>query len=206
MGSIVSRSQAVLPAAEQQQIDSKQLQPSSSSVSIVKWKILPTIDEARAKFEADGTKLKFNDPDRLQLRIMLEDPISQRTIASYAKIHVQLDILMCWVDAQEFRTIPTKDYRRSKALHIYHKYIKSEAVLEIGGVSSEEKQRIAQLIEESKNNPDVLLTEDLFEKVQVFSFSFLLFHHTFTNNISFRDNYVLKYMELPTRHLEECML
>jgi len=165
------------------------------------------LDEARAKFEADG-KLKFNDPDRLQLRIMLEDPISQRTIASYAKIHVQLDILMCWADAQEFRTIPTKDYRRSKALHIYHKYIKSEAVLEIGGVSSVEKQRIAQLIEESKNNPDVLLTENLFEKVQVFSFSLLLllFYNFINNNISFRDNYVLIYMELPTRHLEECML
>ena len=187
MGGIVSRSQSVLPAADseiaivpaskvflsvktQPNLSQTNSEPhQSSSASAVKWKILPTGDEARRKiFEADGSK--FSDPERLELRMMLDEPISQRALANFAKAQVQLEILMCWVDTKEFRAIPTQDYRRSKALHIYHKYIKSAAVLEIGGVDPEEKQNVFQLIERSKADPAVL-TEDLFEKVQSVCFN-----------------------------------
>lgn len=182
MGGIVSRSQVVLPAEQhieipvgflstktkRVQIDltSEQSTTNEKSLSAVKWKILPTGDEARKRFEADGTLKKVSDPDRLELRMMLDDPIAQRALAKFAKEHVQLDILMCWVDTHEFRAIPTQDYRRSKALHIYHKYIKPDAVLEIGGVGPDEKARVALLIGMSKDDPGTL-KEDLFEKVQV---------------------------------------
>lgn len=36
-----------------------------------------------------------------------------------------------WVDIQEFREIPTADYRRGKSMHIYQKYIREGAVLEV---------------------------------------------------------------------------
>lgn len=166
MGGLVSRSQQVFisPAAEEKQITASTTE--NISQQHVKWKILPTNDEARKKFQDDGTLKKVCDPDRLDLRMMLDDPISQRYLANFAKEHVQLDILMCWIDTHEFKSIPTLGYRRSKALHIYHKYIKPEAVLEIGGVGPEEKQRIATIIECSKDDP-IVLKEDLFEKVQV---------------------------------------
>ena len=38
---------------------------------------------------------------------------------------------MCWIDIQDFKSIPVESYRRSKALHIYHKYIKTNAILQI---------------------------------------------------------------------------
>lgn len=36
-----------------------------------------------------------------------------------------------WVDIQEFREIPTADYRRGKSMHIYQKYIREGAVLQV---------------------------------------------------------------------------
>jgi len=42
-----------------------------------------------------------------------------------------LDVFMCWIDIQDFKSIPVESYRRSKALHIYHKYIKTNAILQI---------------------------------------------------------------------------
>ena len=36
-----------------------------------------------------------------------------------------------WVDIQEFRGIPTADYRRGKSMHIYQKYIREGAVLQV---------------------------------------------------------------------------
>ena len=46
-----------------------------------------------------------------------------------------LNAFMAWVDIQEYRAIPTEDYRRSKALHIYLKYVKHNAVLKLHGIS-----------------------------------------------------------------------
>jgi serine/threonine protein kinase len=73
---------------------------------------------------------------------------------------------MCWIDIQEFKSIPTEDYRRSKALHIYHKYIKPNAVLQVGGLSEEEMNMYRDLIEKSKTTKE-LLTELFFNKVQL---------------------------------------
>lgn len=36
-----------------------------------------------------------------------------------------------WADIQEFRGIPTADYRRGKSMHIYQKYIREGAVLQV---------------------------------------------------------------------------
>ena len=45
------------------------------------------------------------------------------------------DIFMCWIDILELKQIPSTsiEYRYSKAVDIYHKYIEKNAVLEIGG-------------------------------------------------------------------------
>jgi hypothetical protein len=43
--------------------------------------------------------------------------------------------MFAWVDFHEYRDIPTKDYRRCCAVHIYQKYIKEDAVMALGFLS-----------------------------------------------------------------------
>ena len=62
------------------------------------------------------------------------------------------------IDIQEFKTIPTDDYRLSKALHIYHKYIKPGAILEIGGMSDIEKESYIIAIETCKDQKESIST------------------------------------------------
>lgn len=143
----------------------------------VRWKLMPSSTEAREKFEADGTLLKNSDPGHLELRAMMEEPLAQHTLGRYAKQKRSLDIFMCWVDVQEYKSIPTEDYRRSKALHIYHKYIKPGAVLEIGGITGGERERVKELIDQSKQDPS-LLTKDLFDKFQANCF-LEIYHNIF---------------------------
>ena len=43
----------------------------------VKWKVLPSADEAKEKFIKDGS-LQTGNTEQLELRMMLDDPIAQR--------------------------------------------------------------------------------------------------------------------------------
>jgi hypothetical protein len=36
-----------------------------------------------------------------------------------------------WTEIQEYRNIPTVDYQRGMAMHIYQKYIKEHAILQV---------------------------------------------------------------------------
>jgi hypothetical protein len=132
----------------------------------VQWKMLPSMVEARKKFEADGTLNKNSDPGHLELRTLLDDPVAQPAIFNYAK-HVVMaqDIFMCWVDIQEFKSIPTESYRRSKALHIYHKYIKQDAVLVVGDIDMAEREKYKTDLDLSKDDP-ALLSISFYDKVQ----------------------------------------
>lgn len=98
---------------------------------------------------------------------MLEDAFSQHAIGKYAKDKKALDIFMCWVDIQEFKSIPkiTDTYRRSKALHIYHKYIKQHSVLEIGDIDPFDRERYKRDIDASKDDPSSLAV-GFYDKIQ----------------------------------------
>lgn len=133
---------------------------------VVEWKLLPSSVEARKKFEADGTLNKNSDPGHLELRSMLDDQLAQAAIFKFAKDVVKAqDIFMCWVDIQEFKSIPTENYRRSKALHIYHKYIKIDAVLAIGDLDLSVRDKFKKDLDLSKDDPSVL-SVNFYEKVQ----------------------------------------
>jgi hypothetical protein len=133
----------------------------------VEWKLLPSSVEARKKFEADGTLSKNSDPGHLELRTMLDDPVAQPAIFKYAKqVVMAQDIFMCWVDIQEYKTIPTDAYRRSKALHIYHKYIKPDAILVVGDIELSERERYKQELDASKDDPSIL-TSSFYDKIQL---------------------------------------
>jgi len=130
------------------------------------WKILKSSKEAREKYISDGTLTANSEEGHLELRALLDEPIAQNMLGRFAKKLNSLDIFMCWIDIQEFKSIPTEDYRRSKALHIYHKYIKPNAVLQVGGLSEDEMNAYKDLIEKSKTTKE-LLNEMFFNKVQL---------------------------------------
>ena len=132
------------------------------------WKMLPSIDEARANYREDGTLAKSVDPGHLELRTLLEEPLGQHSIGNYAKANHAHESFMCWVDLQEFKTIPDDafQYRRSKALHIHQKYIKTGAASEFGGMEPEEREGYYQLLLASKDNQS-LLPRDFYDKVQM---------------------------------------
>ena len=107
---------------------------------------------------------------------------------------------MCWVDIQEYKTIPTENYRRSKGLHIYHKYIKEGAILDLKILTAIERNNI--LIDLNTN-----LTSNSFDHIQhklfleIFHKIYLPFKernefHALTDNIKKR------YNNVQTKHFE----
>lgn len=147
-----------------------------------KWKVMPSAVQARETYEHDGTLNKNSTPGHLELRILLDEMVAQQALGNFAKKQQALDIFMCWIDIQEYKSIPTPDYRRSKALHIYHKYIKAGAVLEVGTIDSSEKEMYKELLEVARVNSTVL-TQEVYDHVQ--SKCFLeMFHNIY---LPFRD-------------------
>ena len=133
--------------------------------SVVEWKILPSSIEARKKFEADGTLNKNSEPEHLELRTMLDEVSAQHALGKYAKSLKALDIFMCWMDIQDYKTIPVESYRRSKALHIYHKYIKIDAVLQVGQLDPKEREKYKNDLDVTKDDP-ALLTKSFYDRLQ----------------------------------------
>lgn len=129
------------------------------------WKVMHSSQQAREKFEADGTLSKNSNPEELELRAMIDEPVAQAMLGKFAKDSRALDIFMCWVDIQEYKSIPTADYRRSKALHIFHKYIKEGAILEVAVLSTKEKEKYEDVLNISKSDPS-LLDNNFYEQLQ----------------------------------------
>ena len=143
--------------------------PLESALIQRNWKLLPSTDEARKKFENDGSLPKDCTADHLELRQLLEEPLAQHMIGQYAKKIKAFNIFLCWVDIQTYKSIPTPDFRRSKALHIFHKYIKQGGIMEIGGVDVISTNSYEDKIHLSKLNPDIL-TGDFFQELQIHCF------------------------------------
>lgn len=131
----------------------------------VRWKVVPTATQARDKYEADGTLTKASDVGQLEFRHLLEEPMAQTRILTFAKQLKCQEAFMCWIDCQEFKSIPTDDYRRSKGLHIYHKYVKIGAILQVGGLDADEVLEMKAILDRSKQDSK-LVQHDFFNRIQ----------------------------------------
>jgi hypothetical protein len=161
MGCVASQKTSPVTPSKSKSLSQHELPPAETVV----FKVLPSEKEARKKFEQDGTLLKNSDAGHLALRTMLDEPLSQNALGRFAaKIQV-LDIFMCWIDIQEYKSIPTASYQRSKALHIYQKYIKEDAVLQIGVTTPAERAKFADDLKTSKDDPTIL-TPSFFDNIQ----------------------------------------
>lgn len=178
--------------ASTNRVSTERERENTNSTSVVAWKILPSESEARKKFIADGTLKNTSEFGHLELRTILEDPISQNSLGRYANSIKVLDVFMCWVDIQEYKSIPSESYRRSKALHIYHKYIKPDATLMIPKLSFQEREQIRETLTQSRNDPS-LLTEDFYNNAQHICFE-AMYHSIF---VPFRNT--IEYIKLKER-------
>lgn len=117
----------------------------------VKWKIMRSVSQAQLEYHNDGSLPMNATAQHIEFRELLNHPLAQAEIGKYAKNMGSMEFFMCWIDIVDFKSIPTADFRYSKGLHIYHKYIKQGAVLEIGSISPEERESMKELIVKSKN-------------------------------------------------------
>jgi len=139
----------ISPTASQYPRKCQEDKPSMYS-SFVQWKILPSLTEARRNFEDDGTSQSFEDPGHIELRCLLDDPTGQHALGKYADDIQVLDVFFCWVDIQEYKFIPAESYRRSKALHIYYKYIKEDSELSYKKLNNIQRQFYRQQLTSNK--------------------------------------------------------
>jgi hypothetical protein len=128
------------------------------------WKFLPSEAEAKRKYEEEGTLTKKMDASFLELRTLLDDPMAQHALGIYTRECHVYECFMLWVDIQEYKSIPTEDYRRSKAMHIWNKYLKRGAPAEYGGLEDADCEHYEQELEESKHDKSILHAR-FFDKV-----------------------------------------
>lgn len=127
------------------------------------WKMLLSVDEAKEKFQNDGTLIGNIDPGHLELRILLDEPHGQQSIGEYAKSIHTSESFMCWIDLLEFKSIPSDaiQYRKSKAIHIFQKYIRAGAASEFGGITDVDREKYRETLYDSP-----VLNSDFFDKLQ----------------------------------------
>lgn len=93
------------------------------------WRVLPKPEEARQHYIDDGSLPEGCSMEHVELRALLDDPISQKLMAKHVKESQLIDQFMCWIDCIEYGSINTSSYRTSKANHIFMKYIDKAAVV-----------------------------------------------------------------------------
>ena len=141
--------------------------PSLQQPRVPKWRRVLSSDEARRKYEADGT-LPANSPSGLlELRGFLDDPMLMKHVGMFGKNRKSFDSFMCWVDIQEFKSIGSgaEDYRRSKALHIYQKYLKEGALLRMTNIDADYVTSTEHLLESAKKDK-MDLSANIFDHLQ----------------------------------------
>ena len=140
-------------------------QSKESLSSPTQWAVMLDPTEARKKFYNDGTLPLSSSAPHLELRELLENPFAQSELMKYARKVGSMKYLCCWLDIQEFKSVPISVYRRTKAINIYYKYIHRKAWMEIIEVDEEERINLRMKLIESKDNERVLVT-GLFNAVQ----------------------------------------
>jgi serine/threonine protein kinase len=124
-------------------------------------------------FDADGAGGgNMSNPAHFELRKLLDDPIGQAALGKFAREVFTIDSFFCWIDIQTFKSIPTTDYMRCTATHIYAKYIAEDAVLQVGSLSHAERESLTARCGRKD------FTSDMYNFVQ--NKCFLdIFHNTF---------------------------
>jgi len=121
--------------------------------------------QIKTDFDKEGNLDYNKKPDYKELRVMLEDPIGQRYFGNYTKAQHTNENMFAWVDIHEYRDIPTKDYRRCCAVHIYQKYIKDDAVMALGFMTDKLREPVDEALAKAKETHSASITKELFDEI-----------------------------------------
>jgi Regulator of G protein signaling domain len=114
------------------------------------WRIVPDARTLESKLASEiGHDIQ---PGLVELRTVLEDPQGQTSLGQFAKQRQTHEAFFAWTEIQEFRAIPTADYRRGMAMHIYQKYVKDGAVQQVGGLSPHDRNAIYAVLQSAKSS------------------------------------------------------
>jgi hypothetical protein len=86
------------------------------------WKIWSN-SESLKTFTVDSSLPSISEPDQLLLLQLLKEPLGQASLGQYAKSIDKMELLMCWIDIEEYKQIVIDDQRRDTALQIFKKYL-----------------------------------------------------------------------------------
>ncbi|GBG31862.1 Protein kinase, putative [Hondaea fermentalgiana] len=86
---------------------------------------------------AENSLIYVNSPLYMELRKALAEPLGQRYLANFAKAESSQENFFAWIEMEEYKRIPTRDYRRFVAKSIYQKFIKDDAVMRLGILTPE---------------------------------------------------------------------
>mmetsp|Transcript_13869 Transcript_13869/g.44387 ORF Transcript_13869/g.44387 Transcript_13869/m.44387 type:complete len:755 (+) Transcript_13869:64-2328(+) len=119
-------------------------------------------------FDAENSLVYANSPLFNELRSILSEPLGQKFLGEFAKSENSQENLFAWIDMEEYKQIPTHDFRLCVARNIFKKYIKEKAVMQLGGLSKERIDHYYELIYpnavvktiEGPDTTPVLLRED----------------------------------------------
>mmetsp|Transcript_15900 Transcript_15900/g.31632 ORF Transcript_15900/g.31632 Transcript_15900/m.31632 type:complete len:635 (+) Transcript_15900:244-2148(+) len=140
---------------------SVQSQSSLSARRTTVWKKQESFADMKARFVADGSLPPDVSDEYIELRQILSEPVCQRYLGDFAKKQFSQETFFSWIDIQEYRSIPTYDYRRSKLTHIYKKYIKADSILNLGCIEDEEREGVRELVERAREDKKILTNSSL---------------------------------------------
>jgi len=97
-------------------------------------------------FQAENSLIYASSDVFNELRGLLEEPLGQKYLGQFAKSENSQENFFAWIDMEEFKSIPTPDYRRCVAKNIFQKYIKHGAIMQLGGITDERVKYFEKLI------------------------------------------------------------
>ncbi len=101
------------------------------NASIVDWKVVNTIEQEQQKYVDDASMPFPASAQHIELRLLLDEPDSQKLIGNYAKRADKLCYLMCWIDIQVMKGRSTGVGRREIAEGIHNKYIDQKSPIHV---------------------------------------------------------------------------
>ncbi len=97
-------------------------------------------------FEAENSLIYAASPLFNELRKVLGEPLGQKYLGEFAKLENSQENFFAWIDMEEFKSIPTPDYRLCQARNIFKKYIKEGGVMQLGMMTQDRIKHYEELI------------------------------------------------------------
>eukprot|EP01029_Cantina_marsupialis_P009663 TRINITY_DN2242_c0_g2_i2.p1 TRINITY_DN2242_c0_g2~~TRINITY_DN2242_c0_g2_i2.p1 ORF type:complete len:787 (+),score=259.83 TRINITY_DN2242_c0_g2_i2:125-2485(+) len=121
----------------------------------------------------------------IDLRNMLLDSAAVKLLGDYSRNMKQDNNLLCWMDIEEFKSIPASTFRECMARKIYEKYVKKGSALAVSGVSDGIRQNIDRFFED---DDEQAFTRTLFDELGYVVFHNLMkVYHEFKQTIAFQE-------------------